>query len=412
MRNRVVVTGIGAVTPLGNTAEEFFKNLIEGKNGIDKITKFDTEKYKVKLAAEVKDFKIEDYMDKRASKKLTTFSHYAIAAAKMAIESSGLDLEKIDKERLGTIVGSGIGGLNVIEEEHKKLLEKGPSRTSPLLIPMIISNMASGSVAIEFGARGICTNVVTACATGNDCIGSAYRALERNDADIIITGGCEASITEVAIAGFTALTALSTSEDKERASIPFDKERSGFVMGEGAGILILETLEHAEKRGAKIYAEIVGYGATCDAYHITSPSISGEGGRRAMELALKDNNTNKEDISYINAHGTSTPYNDKIETKAIKDLFGDHAYKIPVSSTKSSTGHLLGASGAIEAVISVLAINNNKVPATINYKVKDEECDLDIVPNKSRDCEVNYVMSNSLGFGGHNATLIFKKYDK
>jgi 3-oxoacyl-[acyl-carrier-protein] synthase II len=411
MKNRVVITGMGAITPIGNDVESFWNNAIEGKCGVDFIKCFDTSDYKVKIAAEVKDFVPEDYIDKKETKRMDKYCQYAMAAAKMAMDDSGLDLDTIEKERLGVMVSTGIGGLGTIEKEHEKLLEKGPRRVSPLLIPMIIGNMASGNIAIKYGAKGICTSVVTACATGTNSIGDSYRILQNGTADIMIAGGAEASITPLAIAGFSSMTALSNSEDINRASIPFDKERDGFVMGEGAGVLILETLEHAEKRGAKIYAEVVGYGATCDAYHMTSPDPNGEGAARAMKQCIEEAGIKAEDISYINAHGTSTPYNDKFETTAIKNLFGEKAYNIPVSSTKSMTGHLLGAAGAIEAIICVKALEEGIIPPTIGYNVKDEECDLDYVPNVARKGELNYALSNSLGFGGHNATILVKKWN-
>lgn len=410
MNRRVVVTGVGAITPIGNNASDFWQSIKEGKCGLNLIKAFDTTNYKVKVAAEVKDFNPLDVLDRREAKRMDRFSQFAMVAAKEAFKEANFDDDKINKERMGVIVGSGVGGLSTIEEQHKKLLEKGPNRVSPLLIPMIISNMAAGNIAIEFGAKGICTTVVTACATGTNAIGDAFHCIRNGKADIMITGGAEASITPLSIAGFASLTALSTSEDPMRASIPFDKERDGFVMGEGAGILILEELNHALDRGAKIYGEIVGYGATCDAYHMTAPAPDGEGGARAMKLAIEDANITNKDISYINAHGTSTPYNDKFETAAIKTVFGDYAYSIPVSSTKSMTGHLLGAAGAVEGIICVKALQEDFVPATIGYKVQDEECDLDYVPNAGREKELQYVMSNSLGFGGHNATIVFKKY--
>jgi 3-oxoacyl-[acyl-carrier-protein] synthase II len=410
MKRRVVITGMGAVTPIGNDVESFWNNAKEGKCGIDFLKAFDTTDYKVKVAAEVKDFVPEDYIDKKETKRMDKYCQFAMAAAKMAMEDSGLDLDAIDKERLGVMVSTGIGGLETIEKEHEKLLDKGPRRVSPLLIPMIIGNMASGNIAIRYGAKGICTSVVTACATGTNSIGDSFRVIQNGTADIMIAGGAEASITKLSIAGFASMTALSFSEDISRASIPFDKERDGFVMGEGAGVVILETLEHAQKRGAKIYAEVVGYGATCDAYHMTSPDPNGEGAARAMLQCIEEAGIKAEDISYINAHGTSTPYNDKFETTAIKRALGEHAYKVPVSSTKSMTGHLLGAAGAIEAILCAKAIVEDIVPPTIGYKVKDEECDLDYVPNEARKVEVNYALSNYLGFGGHNATILLKKW--
>ncbi|KEI01951.1 beta-ketoacyl-ACP synthase II [Clostridium botulinum] len=412
MKNRVVITGIGAITPIGNDANTFWNSIKDGKCGIDKITAFDTTDYKAKLAAEVKDFKVTDYIDKREARRLDKFCHFALVAADEAMKDSGLNEDNVDKEKMGVIVGSGVGGIATIEEQHNKLLQKGPNRVTPFFIPMIISNMAAGNIAIKFGAKGICTNIVTACATGTHAIGEAFHNIRNGISDVIIAGGAEASITPLAVAGFTSLTALSTSEDKERASIPFDKERHGFVMGEGSGIVVLESLENALKRNAKIYAEVVGYGATCDAYHITSPAPNGEGGARAMEIAIKDAEIDKSEISYINAHGTSTPYNDKFETAAIKNVFGEEAYKIPVSSTKSMTGHLLGAAGAIEAIVCAKSVQEGFIPATIGYKVPDEECDLDYVPNEGRSADLKYVMSNSLGFGGHNSTIILKKWNE
>ncbi len=411
MKNRVVITGMGAVTPVGNDVNSFWNNIKEGTCGIDVIKSFDISDFKCKLGAEVKDFDPTVAIDKREARKMDKYCQYAMVAAEEAIKNSGLDLETIDKEKLAVVVGSGIGGLGTIEQEYGKLMEKGPNRVSPFLIPMIISNIAAGNIAIKYGAKGMCTSVVTACATGTNAIGDAFHLIQDGRADVIIAGGAEGSITPLALAGFASLTALSKSEDPLRASIPFDKERDGFIMGEGAGIVILESLEHAEKRNAKIYAEMKGYGATCDAYHITSPSPDGEGAARAMLMALKDGDVKAEEVSYINAHGTSTPYNDKFETAAIKSAFGEYAYKIPVSSTKSMTGHLLGAAGAIEAIVCAKALEEGFVPATIGYKVPDEECDLDCVPNMGRKEELQYAMSNSLGFGGHNATILLKKWD-
>ena len=412
MNRRVVITGLGAVTPIGNTANEYWSNLKNGICGIDEITAFDTTNYDVKLAAEVKDFVAKDRMDFKEARRMDRFSQFAMVSAEEAVKHANLDLDSINKERFGVIVGSGIGGIGSLEKEHTTLENKGPKRVNPLLIPMIISNMAAGNIAIKYGAQGICTNIVTACATGSHCIGDAFRNIKHGYADIMLAGGAESSITPLSIAGFSTLTALSKNPDKTRASIPFDKERDGFVMGEGAGILVIESLEHALNRGANILAEIVGYGATCDAYHMTSPAPGGEGAARAMKLALEEAMVLPEEITYINAHGTSTPYNDKLETEAIKAVFGDYAYKIPVSSTKSMTGHLLGAAGAIEAIACVKAIEDNFVPPTIGYQVKDEECDLDYVPGKGREKELNYVISNSLGFGGHNATLLMKRFIK
>jgi len=411
MKNRVVITGMGAVTPIGNDVNSFWNNIKEGTCGIDVIKSFDITNFKCKLAAEVKDFDVTVALDKREARKMDKYCQYAMVAAQEAVKNSGLDVQAIDSERLAVIVGSGIGGIGTIEQEHKKLLEKGPNRVTPYLIPMIIGNMAAGNIAIKYGAKGMCSSVVTACATGTNAIGDAFHMIQDGRADIIIAGGAEASISPLALAGFVSLTALSKSEDPLRASIPFDKERDGFIMGDGAGIVILESLEHAEKRNAKIYAEMKGYGSTCDAYHITSPSPDGEGAARSMVMALKDGDIRAEEVSYINAHGTSTPYNDKFETVAIKSAFGEYAYKIPVSSTKSMTGHLLGAAGAIEAIICAKALEEGFVPATIGYKVPDEDCDLDIVPNIGRKQQLKYAMSNSLGFGGHNATIILKKWD-
>ena len=409
MKNRVVITGMGAITPVGNNVETFWSNIKDGVCGIGEITAFDTSEYKVKMAAEVKDFNVEDYMDRREARRSDRFCQFAMVAAGEAMKDSGIDTEKINSERFGVMIGSGIGGIITIEEQHKKLLEKGPKRVSPFFIPMIISNMAAGNVAIKYGAKGICTTVVTACATGTHSIGEAFHNIKNGMSDVIIAGGTEAAITGLALAGFDSLTALSTSVDPKRASIPFDKERNGFVMGEGAGMLVLESLEHALERGAKIYGEIVGYGATCDAYHMTSPAPNGEGAARAIKLAINDAEIKPEELSYINAHGTSTPYNDKFETQAIKNVFGENAYNIPISSTKSMTGHLLGAAGAIEAVVCIKALEDGFIPPTIGLEVKDEECDLDYVPNQGRKQDIEYALSNSLGFGGNNAAIIMKK---
>jgi 3-oxoacyl-[acyl-carrier-protein] synthase II len=412
MKNRVVVTGMGAITPLGNDVSSFWKGIKEGKNGIDFITLFDAERSKVKIAAEVKDFKPENYIDKKEARRMDRYGQLAMAAAKEAVEDSGLDLESINKERFGVLIGSGIGSLSTIEKEVKNILEKGPNRVSPFFIPMAISNMAAGNVAIKYGAKGVCTSVVTACATGTNAIGDAMKIIQQGIADVMIAGGSEGSITELAVAGFANMTALTTSNDPNNASIPFDAKRSGFVIGEGAGILILESLEHAQKRGARIYAELVGYGSTCDAYNMVQPAPEGEGGARAMKLAIEDAGIKPEEISYINAHGTSTYYNDKYETMAIKSVLKEAAYKVPVSSTKSMTGHLLGAAGAIEAIVCVKALEEGFIPPTINYKDPDPDCDLDYVPNEGRKAELTYAMSNSLGFGGHNATIVFKKAAK
>ena len=411
MERRVVITGLGAITPIGNNVEEFWKGIKEGKCGIGEITHFDTTNYKVKLAAEVKGYNPEEYFDRRNAKRLDTFSQFAIIAAKEAWNDSKLDKEKEDMERVGVILGSGIGGLETMEKEMSNLHEKGPDRVSPMFIPMNIANMAAGNVAIELGIKGESIAMVTACASGTHCIGESFRMIKNGYQDIVISGGTEATITPIGIAGFTNIKALSQSNDKNRASIPFDKERSGFVMGEGAGIVILEELEHAKKRGAKIYAEVVGYGATSDAYHITSPAPEGEGGARAMKIAMQEANAKPEDITYINAHGTSTHLNDSCETMAIKTVLGEASKNVMVSSTKGHTGHLLGAAGGVEAVVCAKAVEEGFVPATINYKVPDEECDLDIVPNEGRNVDIKYAMSNSLGFGGHNASILLKKYE-
>lgn len=409
MDRRVVVTGMGVIAPIGNNVKDFFDHIREGSCGIDYIDSFDTEGFQVKLAGQVKNFDPKNYMDFKDAKRMDRFSQLAVAAAKEALEDSKIDLSQIDHDRFGVIVGSGIGSIGLIEKETKTLLEKGPRRVNPLFIPMTITNMAAGNIAIQYDARGVCTNVVTACATGSHSIGEAYRSIKHGYSDVILAGGTEASVTPLAVAGFSALTALSTSSDPLRASIPFDKERDGFVMGEGAGILLLEDYDSAVARGAKIYAEIVGYGATCDAYHITAPAPDGKGGARAMKLAMEEAGITSKEVSYINAHGTSTPTNDRIETAAIKLAMGEDAYKIPVSSTKSMIGHLLGAAGAVEAVVCIKAMEESFIPATIGLSVPDEECDLDYVPGTGRDAELTYTMSNSLGFGGHNATLLFKK---
>ncbi len=411
MARRVVVTGMGAITPIGNNVNEFFDNVMAGTCGIDFINNFDTESYSARLAAQVKSFDPKDYMDFKEARRMDRFSQLAVAAAKEAVADSGLDLNKIDMDRAGVIVGSGIGAIDDIEKETNTLRDKGPKRVSPLFIPMTITNMAAGNIAIQFGLKGICTNVVTACATGTNCIGEAFRSIKHGYSDIILAGGTEGSITPLAVAGFQSLTALSTSQDPLRASIPFDKERDGFVMGEGAGILVLEDYEHAKARGAKIYAEVVGYGTTCDAYHITAPAPDGEGGARAMKLAMDEAGITSKDVSYINAHGTSTPTNDRVETIAIKLALGEEAYHTPISSTKSMIGHLLGAAGAVEAIICVKAMENSFIPATIGLMVPDEECDLDYVPGVGRTAKLNFTMSNSLGFGGHNATLVFKNVE-
>ncbi|KXZ13575.1 beta-ketoacyl-[acyl-carrier-protein] synthase II [Bacillus nakamurai] len=409
-KKRVVVTGLGALSPLGNDAETSWKNAIGGVSGIGPITRVESDEYPAKVAAELKDFNIENYMDKKEARKMDRFTQYAVVAAKMAVEDAGLNITEDIAPRVGVWVGSGIGGLETLESQFEIFLTKGPRRVSPFFVPMMIPDMATGQISIALGAKGVNSCTVTACATGTNSIGDAFKVIQRGDADAMITGGTEAPLTRMSFAGFSANKALSTNPDPKTASRPFDKNRDGFVMGEGAGIVVLEELEHALARGAKIYGEIVGYGSTGDAYHITAPAQDGEGGARAMQEAIKDAGIKPEDIDYINAHGTSTYYNDKYETMAIKTVFGDHAYKLAVSSTKSMTGHLLGAAGGIEAIFSVMAIKDGIIPPTINIETPDEDCDLDYVPDKAREQDVNVVLSNSLGFGGHNATLIFKKY--
>ena len=409
MERRVVITGLGAITPIGNNVEEFWKAIKNGECGIDEIKSFDVSNFKVKLGAEVKNFNQEDHFDRREAKRMDRFSHFAVVASREAWKDSGLNKDEENMERVGVILGSGIGGLSTIEKDNRNLIEKGPDKVSPMYIPMSIGNMAAGNVTIDLGAKGESISMVTACASGTHCIGESYRMIKNGYQDIIIAGGTEASITPSGIAGFANIKALTQVTDKNRASIPFDKERNGFVMGEGAGVVVLEEYEHAKKRGAKIYAEIVGYGATSDAYHITSPAPGGEGGARAMKIAIEEAKINPSEINYINAHGTSTHLNDSGETSAIKTALGEYAKKVMVSSTKGNTGHLLGAAGGVEAIVCAKAIEDSFVPPTINYKVPDEECDLDIVPNKGRNVEIKYAMSNSLGFGGHNATIILKK---
>ena len=411
MERRVVVTGLGAITPIGNNVKDYWEGLKTGKCGIDTITAFDVTDFKVKLAAEVKNYNPEEYLDKRSARRLDRFTQFAIIAAREAMKDSGITKENTDMERVGTFIGSGIGGLDTIEKENRVCFEKGYDKISPMYIPMVISNMAAGNVAIDLGLRGESFSIATACASATHSIGEAYRAIKHGYQDVVFTGGTEASITKTGIAGFTNIKALSQAEDKNRASIPFDKERSGFVMGEGAGVIVLEELEHAKKRGAKIYAEICGYGASSDAYHITSPAPDGEGGARAMMNAIKDANIEETEIDYINAHGTSTHLNDLCETQAIKTALKEKAKTVMVSSTKGNTGHLLGAAGAVEAIACIKAIEDDFVPPTINYKLKDEECDLDVVPNVGRNIKINYAMSNSLGFGGHNSSIIFKRYE-
>ena len=412
MKTRVVVTGMGAITPIGNDVESFWQGLKDKTVGIGPITYVDTTEYKCKLAAEVKGFDPKQYMDAKAARRMEAFSQFAVAASKEALEQSGIDMEKEDPYRVGVCVGSGIGSLQAMEKDVKKLNDKGPSRVNPLLVPLMISNMAAGNVAIQFGLKGKCFNVVTACATGTHSIGEAFRSIQYGEADVMVAGGAEASITPIGIAGFTSLTALNTTEDVSRASIPFDEDRNGFVMGEGAGVVVLESLEHAKARGANILAEVVGYGATCDAFHITSPAEDGSGAARAMENAMKDAGITAEDIDYVNAHGTSTHHNDLFETKAIKLALGDHAQKVKINSTKSMIGHLLGAAGGVEFITCVKSIQDGFVHATAGLKKPGEGCDLDYTMGDGVSMNVDVAISNSLGFGGHNASLIVKKFSE
>lgn len=409
-KRRVVVTGIGAVTPVGNNVETAWNNVLAGVSGVGPLTRLNADEYPAKVAAEVKDFQIEEFIDKKDARKMDRFTHYAIAAAKMAVEDSGLDINDSNSHNVGVWIGSGIGGMETFESQYETFLNRGYRRVSPFFVPMMIPDMATGQVSIMLGARGFNSCTVTACATGTNSIGDAFKVIQRGDAIAMVTGGAEAPITKMSVAGFCANTALSTNPDPSSASRPFDLNRDGFVIGEGAGIVVLEELEHALARGAKIYAEIVGYGATGDAYHITAPAPGGEGGARAMKMAINDAGLSVEEVDYVNAHGTSTDYNDRFETLALKEVFGEHAYKLAVSSTKSMTGHLLGAAGGVEAIFSVLAIKEGMIPPTINYETPDPECDLDYVPNEARKQEVQVAMSNSLGFGGHNATIVFKAY--
>ncbi|HQA59811.1 MAG: beta-ketoacyl-ACP synthase II [Tepidanaerobacteraceae bacterium] len=410
-KKRVVVTGMGVISPVGTGLNKFWDSLVKGKSGIDKITRFDTSDLPSRIAGEVRDFNPEAYIEKKELKRLDRFTQFAISATKMALEDADLDLSTVDKTRIGVILGSGIGGNATWEEQHSILLSKGPKRVSPFFIPMMIVNMASGQVSMAFGLKGPNFTVVTACASGTNAIGEAFRTLQRGDADIIISGGTEAPITMLSLAGFSSMKALSSRNDEPSlASRPFDRERDGFVMGEGAGILVMESLDSALKRNAKIYGEVVGYGSTADAYHLTQPSPEGEGASRAMEAAISDAGISPSDVDYINAHGTSTPLNDKFETMAIKNTFGEHAYKLAVSSTKSMTGHLLGAAGAVEIVATLLSVYNDEIPPTINYENPDPECDLDYVPNRAVKRTVNIALSNSMGFGGHNACIIVKKF--
>ena len=411
MKKRVVITGIGAVTPLGNDAWSTWENAKKGISGIGIAQRVNLDKVDVKLAGEVKNFKPDEFMDRKEARRMGRFSQLAVAASKMAVEDAGIQMgENVTAERVGVWIGSGIGGLGEFEEQHKKFLEKGQRRVNPFTIPMFIPDMAAGRVSIELGAKGINNASVTACASGSNSIGDAFHALQNGYGDVMIAGGAEATITEMTIAGFSNMTALSTNPDPLTACRPFDKNRDGFIIGEGSGIVILEELEHAKARGAKIYGEIVGYGATGDAYHITSPAPEGEGAARAIKQALEDADIHPSEVDYINAHGTSTPLNDLYETKAIKEVFKEHAYQLAVSSTKSMTGHMLGAAGAVEAIFSLLTIRDGLIPPTINYETPDEELDLDYVPNVAREKHVQVAVSNSLGFGGHNASLIFREF--
>lgn len=411
MKRRVVVTGLGAVTPIGNTVPEFWQGIREGRVGIGEITRFDTESFKVKLAAEVRDFDAAERMDPKAAKRMERFSQYAVAAAKEAFADADLHLEEEDPFRAGVIVGSGIGSLETVESEYAKILKGNVKRVAPLMVPKMISNMAAGNISIQLGLRGKCINVVTACASGTHCIGDAFRAIQYDDADIMLAGGAESCICPTGVAGFQALTALTEETDPARASIPFDKDRSGFVLGEGAGVVVLEELQHALARGARIYAELVGYGATGDAFHITSPSEDGSGAAKAMELAIKEGGVRPSEVDYINAHGTATHHNDLYETRAIKAAFGEAAKDVVINSTKSMIGHLLGAAGGVEFVVCAKAVEENYIHQTVGTRETDEECDLNYAIGAPVEKEVRYALTNSLGFGGHNASLLLKKYE-
>lgn len=410
MSRRVVITGMGAVTSLGIGVDKLWKSIKHGESGISMIERVDVSDMPTKVASEVKDFNPENFIEKKEIKRMDRFAQFALASAQMAIEQSKLDLDKVNKERIGVIIGSGIGGIETLESQYNQLNERGPRRVSPFLVPMMIGNMASGLVAIRFGLKGFNECTITACATSTNSIGDAFKVIQRNDADIMVAGGAEACVTRLTLAGFCASKAMTTNPDPKTACRPFDIERDGFILGEGSGVLILEELEHALNRGANILGEVVGYACTNDAYHITSPAEGGEGATRCMKLAIEDANITPSEIGYINAHGTSTKANDKNETAAIKSLFGEHAYKLSISSTKSMTGHLLGASGAIEAIITTSALKDGYMPPTINYNTPDPECDLNYVPNEGKESEFTYALSNSLGFGGHNATLVFKAF--
>ena len=411
MKKRVVLTGLGAITPIGTGKEAFWSALLAGKSGIGRITRFDPSDFATQIAGEVKDFEPANYMDKKEAKRMDRFTQFAVAATRMAIEDSGLNLETEDKTRIGTLIGTGVGGMDTLNDQYKVLFDKGPNRVSPFFVPMMIANMAAGQTSIVFGLQGPCSCVVTACATGTNAIGDAFRMIQHGDADVMVAGGTEAAVSPAAVAGFCSMKAMSTrNEEPEKASRPFEKDRDGFVLGEGAGIVILEALEHALARGAHIYAEIAGYGTNADSYHMTAPAPEGTQAAKCMALALNDADLSPDAVDYINAHGTSTPLNDKNESLAIKRLFGDHAAKLAISSTKSMTGHLLGAAGAIECIACAMSIQTSKVHPTINYDNADPELDLDYVPNKAREKTVNVAISNSFGFGGHNATILLKKY--
>ena len=408
---RVVITGMGAITPIGIGKESFWDSLIQGKSGIGYITRFDIDKHETKIAGEVKDFNPQDFIDKKSSRRMDRFAQYAVAATHLAINDGNIALRNLNKERIGTIIGPGIGGMETFEVEKEKYMEKGPDRVSPLFIPMMISNMAAGQISMAFGLKGASIGITTACASATNAIGEAFRMIKFGILDMAVTGGTESSITPLSLAGFSSMKALSTrNNEPKKASRPFDKGRDGFIMGEGAGILVIEELEHAIKRGATIYAEITGYGATSDAFHITQPDPEAIGARNAMKFSLEEGNVDYKEVGYINAHGTSTYFNDKLETHAIKDLFKEHAYDLNISSTKSMTGHLLGAAGGVEAIATALTLKQGIIPPTINYEIPDEECDLNYTPNKAVKKDIKYALSNSLGFGGHNASILLKKY--
>lgn len=408
---RVVITGLGAITPIGIGKNDFWNSLIHGKSGIEPITKFNTDEFDSKIAAEVKNFNPEDFLNKKEAKRMDRFAQYAVASTKLALEDGNISLDKLNKDKVGVIIGTGIGGVETFEKEHTKLMERGPNRISPLFIPMMISNMGAAQISMNFGFKGTTMAITTACASGTHAIGESFRMIQNGKMDMIITGGAEASITPISLAGFCSMKALSTrNDDYEKASRPFDKKRDGFIMGEGAGILILEELNHALNRGATIYGEIIGYGSTSDAFHITQPDPEAISATNAMRLALEDGNVDYKKVDYINAHGTSTYFNDKLETLAIKNLFKEHAYNLNISSTKSMTGHLLGAAGGIEAIATILALKTGIIPPTINYENPDIECDLNYTPNKAVEKDIDYALSNSLGFGGHNACILLKKY--